>query len=65
MAFKIIVDTCTACGACEDECPNNAISHKGKVYSINAKKCTECEGHFDTQQCAEVCPSGSCMPVAA
>ncbi|MBP0574237.1 4Fe-4S binding protein, partial [Mycobacterium tuberculosis] len=52
MAFKIIVDTCTACGACEDECPNNAISHKGKVYTINAKKCTECQGHFDTQQCA-------------
>jgi ferredoxin len=65
MAFSINMDTCTSCGACEDECPSKAISHKGKVYVINPKKCTECEGSFDTQQCAEVCPSGSCEPLAA
>ena len=65
MAYKIITDTCTACGACEDECPNKAISHKGKIYVINEKKCKECEGDFDAPQCAEVCPSGSCVPMAA
>ena len=26
MALKILTDVCTACGACEGECPNKAIS---------------------------------------
>lgn len=65
MALMIDMSTCTSCGACEDECPNKAISHKGKAYSISAKKCTECEGQADSPQCAEVCPSGSCIPAAA
>lgn len=62
MAYKIDNEICTSCGACEDECPNKAISHKGKVYSIDPKKCTECEGFFDTQQCADVCPAGAPGP---
>ena len=61
MAFQIIVDTCTACGACEGECPNKAISHKGKIFKIDPKKCKECVGDFDAPQCAEVCQSGSCV----
>lgn len=56
MAFKIIASQCTVCGACEFECPSNAIRMKGDIYVINAEKCTECEGAFDTQQCAAVCP---------
>lgn len=56
MAFKIIASQCTVCGACEFECPTNAIRMKGDIYVINADKCTECEGHFDTQQCNAVCP---------
>ena len=56
MAFKIIASQCTVCGACEFECPTNAIRMKGDIYVINAEKCTECEGHFDTQQCNAVCP---------
>lgn len=56
MAFKIIASQCTVCGACEFECPSNAIRMKGYIYVINADKCTECEGAFDTQQCAAVCP---------
>ncbi len=55
MAYKITED-CTTCGACEPECPNNAISSGDPVYVINADLCTECVGSFDTPQCASVCP---------
>ena len=41
---------CTACGACEFECPNGAIKMKGDAYIIDAAKCTECEGKFDKPQ---------------
>ncbi len=63
MAFKIITSQCTVCGACEFECPTNAIKMKGDTYIIDPNKCTECEGHFDTQQCAAVCPvPKTCVP---
>eukprot|EP01037_Dinobryon_pediforme_P037454 gene37454-44929_t len=44
MAFKIVASQCTACGACEFECPSAAIKFKGETYIIDPKKCTECEG---------------------
>ena len=56
MAYKIVASQCTVCGACEDECPNSAISLKVEMFVIDPAKCTECEGHFDTPQCAAVCP---------
>ena len=56
MAFKIIASQCTACSACEFECPTGAIKFTNDVYIIDPKVCTECEGHFDTQQCSTVCP---------
>lgn len=56
MALKIVTSQCTACGACEFECPNAAIRMKGDSYIIDPKKCTECEGQFDSPQCAAVCP---------
>jgi ferredoxin len=63
MAYTIVEALCTACGACETECPNSAISVSGFVYAIDPTKCTECEGHFDTPQCAEVCPRPeTCIP---
>ena len=63
MAYKIIASQCTACGACEFECPNAAIKMKGDIYIIDPAKCTECEGHFDKAQCAEVCPvPKTCVP---
>lgn len=63
MAYKIITSQCTACGACEFECPNNAISMKGDAMKVNPDKCTECEGQADAPQCAEVCPvPGTCVP---
>ena len=56
MAYTIVADNCTACSACEAECPNVAISAKDFAFVINPKKCTECIGHFDVPQCIAVCP---------
>jgi ferredoxin len=56
MAYKIVVSSCTICGACEFECPNSAIRMKGDTYIIDPNKCTECEGEFDKPQCVTVCP---------
>ncbi len=55
MAFKIS-DECIACGSCEPECPNEAISEGDEFYVIDPAKCTECLGFFETQQCLDVCP---------
>ena len=56
MAYTIVAENCTACGACEAECPNVAIREKDGVYVINPKKCTECIGYFEDAQCVAVCP---------
>jgi ferredoxin len=58
----IITDECINCGACEPECPNDAITAGDEIYVIDAAKCTECVGHFDESQCAEVCPVDCCVP---
>jgi ferredoxin len=60
MAFKI-TEECINCGACEPECPNQAISAGDEIYIIDPEKCTECVGHFDTSQCAAVCPVDCCI----
>ncbi len=62
MAYRIIGAQCTVCGACEFECPNQAIAMKGDTYVVNAKKCTDCKGFFDAPQCVAVCPSDSVVP---
>jgi len=62
MALKIVAEDCTACGACEPECPNRAISVTHDVFVIDPDKCTECEGKFDSPQCAAVCPAECCLP---
>ena len=56
MAYKIINSQCTACAACEPECPNNAIREKDGTFIIKPEKCTECIGYFDDPQCVAVCP---------
>ncbi|MFN7950982.1 MAG: YfhL family 4Fe-4S dicluster ferredoxin [bacterium] len=57
-----ITDECINCGACEPECPNNAISEGDDIYVIDPQLCTECVGFFDIEQCAEVCPVDCCVP---
>ncbi len=61
MAYKI-TEECINCGACEPECPNQAISPGDEIYIIDPEKCTECVGAFDQSQCAAVCPVDACVP---
>jgi ferredoxin len=61
MAYKI-TEECINCGACEPECPVNAISEGESIFVIDPEKCVECVGHFDTPQCASVCPVDCCVP---
>ena len=49
MSYKITED-CTNCGACEPECPVEAISEKTDTREIDADSCTECG------ICADTCP---------
>jgi ferredoxin len=75
MAF-MITDECINCGACQAECPNEAIFGGGEDYEINGKtapalsqdfhyiapeKCTECVGFHDEPMCPTVCPTDSCV----
>jgi ferredoxin len=55
MAYKITED-CISCGACEPECPNQAISEGDTIYIINPDRCTECVGSYQSSRCSEVCP---------
>ena len=52
----MITNDCILCGACEVECPNNAITAGELIYEINPNLCTECVGYFDEPQCLAVCP---------
>ena len=61
MAY-MITEECILCGACEPECPNEAISEGEEIYVIDPDKCTECVGFFDEAQCAAVCPVDCCVP---
>ncbi len=61
MAYRI-TDECISCGACEAECPNQAISEGETTYVIDPAKCTECVGAAESSRCAEICPVGACVP---
>lgn len=54
MAY-VINDACIACGACEPECPTEAIS-PGDIYVIDAEKCIDCGA------CNAVCPVDAPQP---
>ena len=56
MALKI-TEECINCGACEPECPNEAISVGDPIYVIDPLRCTECVGAEDEPQCKLVCPA--------
>ena len=55
MAY-VITDDCTACGACEMECPVECITEEDGKYTIDKDACTECGA------CEGVCPSDACKP---
>ena len=46
----LIKEDCIACGACEPECPEKAISEGDPIYVINPDLCNDCGS------CVEVCP---------
>ena len=61
MATHITSD-CINCGACEPECPNEAISEGDSIYIIDPELCTECVGFYDHEACQAVCPVECCVP---
>lgn len=54
MARKITSD-CINCGACEPECPNEAIKQGDEYYVVEEAKCDECKDK-DEPACVAVCP---------
>jgi ferredoxin len=58
----IITEECINCGACEPECPNQAISQGEDIFVIDPTLCTECVGFHDEEACAAVCPVDCCIP---
>jgi ferredoxin len=52
----IITDACISCGACEAECPVEAISAGDDRYVIDPDKCIDCGA------CANVCPVDAPQP---
>ncbi|MFD7497441.1 YfhL family 4Fe-4S dicluster ferredoxin [Streptomyces sp. NPDC059832] len=57
-----IAEDCINCGACEPECPNEAIAEGDEVYVINPAQCSECVGFYDHFACQAVCPVEACLP---
>ena len=57
----VINEDCISCGACEPECPNEAISQGDTIYVVAGDKCTEGVGAYDAPKCVEVCPVDGCI----
>ncbi len=57
-----ITSECINCGACEPECPNQAIKEGTDIYVIDPNLCTECVGFFEKEACQAVCPVECCLP---
>ena len=55
MAYVIKAEDCVNCGACEGECPVEAIA-EGDIYVIDPDVCTDCGS------CADVCPVEAIHP---
>ena len=60
MAYKI-TEECISCGACEPECPNQAITEGETIFVIDLDKCTEGVGSYESSRCAEICPVDACV----
>jgi ferredoxin len=61
MAY-LINEECINCGACEPECPNEAISEGENFFVIDPNRCTDCVGAHESSRCVEVCPVDACQP---
>jgi ferredoxin len=75
MSLKIN-EECINCGACQPECPNEAIYVGGEDYELKGKtasalsqdfyyivpdKCTECVPFHNEPMCVSVCPVDACV----
>ena len=49
----VITDDCLACGACQAECPVDAISEGDGKFVIDPELCIDCGA------CESVCPVGA------
>ncbi len=49
MSYRIS-DACISCGACEQECPQSAITEGDTQFVIDPEFCIDCGA------CADVCP---------
>ncbi|RZO87705.1 MAG: 4Fe-4S dicluster domain-containing protein [Kiritimatiellaceae bacterium] len=56
MKSFFIEETCISCGACEPQCPEQAISQGDDQYIINAAHCTSCS------LCLGHCPVEAIVP---
>ena len=45
----------------QEETLYKRISEEEEIYVINADRCTECVGNFESPKCAEVCPVDACV----
>lgn len=61
MAY-LITEKCIACGSCELECPNDAISEGETYYEIDPSKCCECVGTWKNPQCSTACSTDAPQP---
>lgn len=52
MAAKIDKEKCTACGACKEVCPVEAITVEDKA-AVNEETCIDCGA------CVDECPEGA------
>lgn len=52
-----ITAACITCGACEWECPSQAISPGAPRPVVDPAACNECFGFFGESQCIVVCPA--------
>jgi ferredoxin len=57
----MISEDCINCGACEDECPNEAISMGEEIFVIEPELCTECVAFSSERACAAACPPDVCI----
>jgi ferredoxin len=51
-----IDQSCVRCGACEWECPAEAITPGAHGPVVETEACTECYGFFGESQCIVACP---------
>ncbi len=58
----MITAECVNCGACEQECPVQAISAAADQYVIDDVLCVECKGYFAEARCKWACPVNACVP---